>query len=188
MAREMKKFIVTVTGASGMPYVAMLLKELKETGARIHFVASSNGIKILEHETGMTMEDVAGLVYKVYDNDDLSPSIASGGVHFDGMVIVPCSMNTLAKTAVGVEDKLITRLAAVALKERRKLIMVPRETPLSDIHLDAMAKLSRTGVVMMPAMPGFYNKPDSIGEMVAFMVARILDHLGVEHEHPRWGE
>ncbi|MDG6220261.1 MAG: UbiX family flavin prenyltransferase, partial [Candidatus Thermoplasmatota archaeon] len=112
--------------------------------------------------------------------------ISSGSVHFDTMVLVPCSMNTLAKISCGVEDTLITRLAVVTLKEKRKLILVPRETPLSDIHLEAMARLSRSGAVIMPAMPGFYNRPKSIDDMVGFMVGRIMDHMGLEHGYERW--
>ncbi|MCK4718771.1 MAG: UbiX family flavin prenyltransferase [Thermoplasmata archaeon] len=178
--------IVAATGASGMPYLLRLLEDLKAAGVKVHFVASGNGEKILLHETGKNMEDIASLVQETYDNGDLSPPIASGSIGFEAMVLVPCSMNTLAKISVGVEDSLITRLAVVALKERRKLILVPRETPLSDIHLDAMAKLSRSGAVIMPAMPGFYNKPTRVEELVEFMVGRMLDHIGVEHGYARW--
>ena len=184
----MKDIVVAVTGASGMAYAVELLERLSNSeDIRIHLVASDKGMEILEHETGRNLESFRSIVYEIYDNEDLSASIASGSVGYGAVVVSPCSMNTIAKMAVGIEDNLITRVAAVALKERRKLVLMPRETPISDIHLDGMARLFRSGAVIMPAMPGFYNRPESMEDIICFMVARILDQLGLEHDIEGWG-
>src|SRR6185436_2043737 len=125
---------------------------------------------------------------KVFDDADRGAAPASGSARNAGMVICPCSMGTLSAISVGASRSLVERAADVALKERRTLVLVPRETPLSAIHLQNMLRLSRAGAVIMPAAPGFYNKPTTVLELVDFIVARVLDHLGVEHAlSPRWG-
>ncbi len=143
---------------------------------------------MIETETDFTEEDFASLASFTYSNDDFRAPLASGSYIFDALVVVPCSMNTVAKIATGLADNLIARTASVALKEGRKVILVPRETPLHEIHLSQMAKLSRMGATVLPASPGFYHRPETVNDVVDFVVARILDHLAIEHNLiPRWG-
>ena len=173
--------VIGITGASGAPYTVSLLKALKgireKGGIRVHLIISSNGKKILRHETKKDAKDIRQIADFYYENEDLTPPIASGSVPFLGMVIVPASMNTVSKIAHGIEDNLITRVAQVCVKEKRTLIVVPRETPLSVFHLEAMKKLAEAGAVVLPAMPAFYTKPASVEDMINFVVQRILDHL-----------
>ncbi|MCD6461702.1 MAG: UbiX family flavin prenyltransferase [Thermoplasmata archaeon] len=172
--------VVALTGASGMPYAVRVLEILSGVEPLdLRVIVTENGEKILLHETGKTLDDLEGMGAVVHDNGDLAADIASGSFSFHAMVIVPASMNTTAKIAVGMEDNLVTRTAAVALKERRRLVLVPRETPVSTIHLEAMARLSAEGVVILPASPGFYHRPGDIGGLVDHIAARILDHLGL---------
>ncbi len=171
-------FIVAVTGASGVRYAYRLLQQL---GDKAHLILSEDAKKVIEAETDLTPEDFATLAVASYSNDDFNSPVASGSYFFDALVIVPCSMSTLAKVALGIADNLITRTASVALKEHRKLIVVPRETPLHTIHLEHLLKLSTLGATVLPAMPAFYHKPKDIDDLVDFVVARILDHLGVHH-------
>ncbi|MDO6355042.1 UbiX family flavin prenyltransferase [Caloramator sp. CAR-1] len=183
------RLIVGISGGSCAIYGVGLLKVLKELNIETHLVVSSMGEYVLEHECGYKLEDVRKLASYSYDNKDLGAAIASGSFKTDGMVIVPCSMKTLSAVANGYSESLLTRAADVCIKEGRKLILVPRETPLSPIHLENMLKLSRIGVKIMPASPAFYNNPKSISDLVAFMVGRILDQLDIEHSlFTRWGE
>ena len=180
--------VIGITGASGAPYAVRLLEELSER-CRISLVASETAKQLLSEETEYDFEDLAGLADEALRNDDLSAGICSGSCGFDAMIIVPCSMTTLAKISCGIGDNVITRAASVALKERRKLIIVPREAPLSSIHLENMLRLSREGAVMLPAMPGFYGRPENVSDMVDFVVGRIIDQLGLENGiGPRWGQ
>ncbi len=174
------KIVIGITGASGIVYATTLLKylEVEET----HLILSKNAECLLEHELDLSVNDVIKLADYNYDNSDLSVSISSGTVKYDAIVIIPCSTSTLSKIASGVTDNLITRVADVCLKEHRKLILVPRETPLNTIHLQNMAKLSSLGVVILPAMPAFYTKPEKIEDMVNFIVGKVLDALGIAHE------
>lgn len=179
------RIVVGITGASGVVYATTLLKnlEVEET----HLILSKNANSLLEHELNISINDVLKLADHHYDNSDLGAALSSGTVKYDAMVIIPCSTSTLSKIAVGVTDNLITRAADVCLKERRKLILVPRETPLNAIHLQNMAKLSSLGVVILPAMPAFYTKPERIEDMVNFIVGKVLDALGIDHElYQRW--
>ena len=174
--------IVGVTGGSGVAYAYTLLSNLK---GEIVLILSRDAEEVIRAETDLEPKDFEDLATHAYRNDDLSAPPASGSYKFDAMVIVPCSGTTYAKIAAGIADNLVTRAAAVAIKEKRTLILVPRETPLSTIMLDNLAKLAHAGVTILPAMPGFYLNPKKVQELVDFVVGRILDHLGQEHRLSR---
>jgi 4-hydroxy-3-polyprenylbenzoate decarboxylase len=190
--------VFAMTGASGAPYGIRLLQQLVRAKHRVSLIVSAHGFRLLRTESDV--EDVAGLRQAVgaqafdtyvttYDDADRGAGPASGSAKSSGMVVCPCSMGTLASIAAGVSRSLVERAADVTLKERRPLILVPRETPLSAIHLENMLRLTYAGAVVMPAAPGFYHRPKSIDDLVDFVVARILDQLGVEQKLvPRWGE
>lgn len=183
------RVVVGISGGSGSIYGVALLKVLQELGVETHLVVSTLGEYVTEHECDMNLEELKRLATYYHENKDLAAPIASGSFLTDAMVIVPCSMKTISAVANGLSDNLLTRAADVTIKENRKLIVVPRETPLSSIHLENMLKLSRTGVTVLPASPGFYSHPESIGDMVSSIVARILDQMKIEHNLiPRWGE
>lgn len=176
-----------ITGASGAPYAVRLLRALNEGGTPVRLIVSGYGLRLLAEESGIDGMDALRAAtgdwsrVELYDSLDRGATPASGSAPSAGMVICPCSMGTLASIAAGTSRNLVERAADVALKERRPLILVPRETPLSLIHLENMTRLTRAGATIMPAAPGFYHRPKSIDDMVDFVVARILDHLGVEH-------
>jgi flavin prenyltransferase len=183
-------FTVAITGASGAPYAVRLLEQLCAAGQRVSLIVSGHGMRLLSTETGIesmaALRDAVGGrgwddFVTVYDDADRGAAPASGSARSAGMVICPCSMGTLSAIAAGSSRSLVERAADVTLKERRKLILVPRETPLSSIHLENMLKLSREGVVILPASPGFYHRPVSIAELVDFVVARVMDQMGVQH-------
>lgn len=177
--------IVAITGASGIPYALTLLRELK---AEKHLIVSKNAAKVIERESSVGIEQIEAMVDFVYDPDDMTAAMASGTSRFDAMVIVPCSMSTLSRIACGIADDLICRAAQVSLKEGRRLVLVPRETPLSSIHLENMKKLSDCGAVILAAMPPFYTKPSEVEDLVKFIVGKILDSLGIEHSlYNPWG-
>lgn len=176
------KVIVGISGGSGAIYGVALLKILKELNIETHLVVSTMGEYVTEHECGLNLEDLKGLATHFHDNKNLAAPIASGSFKTDAMVIVPCSMKTVSTVAHGTSDNLLARAADVIIKENRKLIVVPRETPLSQIHLENMLKLSKIGVTVMPPSPGFYSHPQDIGDIVSGIVARILDHLDIEHD------
>jgi 4-hydroxy-3-polyprenylbenzoate decarboxylase len=182
--------VMAVTGASGAPYAVRLLEQLVRAKQPVQLIVSSHGWRLLDTETGI--KDIAPLqaasggkawkgVVSVFDDNDRGAAPASGSARNAGMVICPCSMGTLAAVAAGTSRSLVERAADVALKERRKLVLVTRETPLSVIHLENMLRVTNAGAVVMPAAPGFYNKPEGVSDLVDFIVARVLDHLGVEH-------
>lgn len=185
-----------ITGASGAPYGVRLLQQLAAASRPVSLIVSSHGLRLLQTETSIkSMDDlrteVGGKAWDKwitpYDNNDRGAPPASGSALSAGMVICPCSMGTLSAISVGASRSLIERAADVALKERRKLVLVPRETPLSAIHLQNMLRLTRAGAVVLPAAPAFYHKPREIGDLVDFVVARVLDQLGVEHKlGKRW--
>ncbi len=178
------RILVGVSGASGAAYARRLIEIL---GERADVILSRDAESVIKYETGLTVKDFTRGAAHVYRGDDLAAPPASGSHPFDALVIVPCSGTTTAKLASGLADNLVTRAAAVALKEHRTLVLVPRETPLSAIALENLLKLARLGVVVLPASPGFYGKPAEVSDLVDFVVARILDHLGVEHTlGPRW--
>lgn len=182
-----------ITGASGAPYAVRLLRALNDSGTPVRLIVSGYGLRLLAEETGIDGIDALRAAtgdwsrVELYDSLDRGATPASGSAPSAGMVVCPCSMGTLASIAAGTSRNLVERAADVALKERRPLILVPRETPLSLIHLENMTRLTRAGATIMPAAPGFYHRPQSIDDMVDFVVARILDHLGVEHRlGKRW--
>lgn len=180
------RLVVAITGASGVVYGKRLL-EVLEGKSETHLIISRAGEKLIEHELETTKRELEKLASHVYDEDDLCAPLASGSFMTDGMVIIPCSMKTLAGVAHGYSENLILRAADVALKERRRLILVPRETPLSSVHLRNLLELSMQGVVIVPAMPAFYHRPKTVEDLVDFVVGKVLDSLGLEHElYKRW--
>lgn len=179
------KLVIGISGASGAVYATTLLKNLAEE--ETHLIISENGMKLIEHELGIDVDDVRKLADHNYENSDLNAKISSGSVKYDAMIIIPCSTSSMSKIAGGITDNLITRVADVCLKERRTLILVPRETPLNTIHIENMAKLSRLGVIILPAMPAFYTKPANIEDLVDFVIGKLLDVLGIDNDlYPRW--
>ena len=191
------------TGASGMPYGLRLLECLLAAECRVYLVYSSVAQIVAKQECGITIpaqpREAARFFAErlgardaqltVFGRDDWMAPVASGSNPADAMAICPCSMGTLAAIAGGLADNLIERAADVMLKERRPLVLVPRETPLSAIHLENMLKLARAGAVILPPAPGFYTRPKTVEDVVDFVVARVLDHLGVAHTLvPRWGD
>jgi 4-hydroxy-3-polyprenylbenzoate decarboxylase len=198
-----KTINLALTGASGMPYGMRLLECLLKSGHRVHLVYSQAAQIVAKQEMNMVLpsrpQDAERALgerlgefsgeLRVFGRDDWYAPMASGSNPGDAMVICPCTMGTLAKIAAGISDDLIARAADVMIKERRPLILAPREMPFSVIHLENMLKLARAGAVIMPPNPGFYYQPGSVQDMVDFVVARILDHLGVANTLlPRWGE
>jgi flavin prenyltransferase len=197
MSAATRPIVVAVTGASGAPYAVRLLEQLVARKQPVSLIVSDHGVRLLDTEMGIATVDalrdrVGGQAWdatvRVYDDRDRGAAPASGSSLSAGMVICPCSMGTLSAIAVGASRSLVERAADVALKERRRLVLVPRETPYSAIHLENMLALTRAGAVVMPASPGFYHRPTSIDQLVDFIVARVLDHLGLEQNLvPRWG-
>jgi flavin prenyltransferase len=184
-----QRLIVAITGATGAVYGVRLLEMLREASVETHLVLSPWGRRTLLHETTYTVDQVQRLATVTYAPNDQGAAISSGSFVTMGMAIVPCSMRTLASVAHGLGDNLIHRAADVVLKERRKLLLAPREAPLSDIHLENMLKLSRMGVIICPPMPGFYQRPDTIDELVTHSVVRMLDQFGLHIDgQGRWGE
>jgi 4-hydroxy-3-polyprenylbenzoate decarboxylase len=180
--------VVAITGASGAPYAVRLLRALADAARPVALIVSSHGWRLLETEIGIRSidglrqavgSDAWDRVVVVHDDADRGAAPASGSALTAGMVVCPCSMGTLSAISVGASRSLIERAADVALKERRRLVLVPRETPLSAIHLQNMLRLTRAGAVILPAAPGFYHRPRGIDDLVDFIVARILDQLGV---------
>ena len=194
---ERAPIVMGITGASGAPYAVRLLQSLVAARQKVQLIVSSHGLRLLKTETDIDSiealrkstgdEKVWDATVTVFSNDDRGAPPASGSAPSSGMVVCPCSMGTLSAISVGASRSLIERAADVALKERRKLVLVPRETPLSAIHLQNMLRLSRAGAVVLPATPGFYGRPKAINELVDFVVARILDQLSVPHQvGKRW--
>ncbi len=190
--------VLAMTGASGAPYAVALLRTLCRSGRTVHLTISGSGAQVLREELGIEVSlsrfdpqvfgDLGGRVV-YHHHQDFSAGIASGSFLTGGMVVAPCSMSTLASIAGGITTNLITRAADVHLKERRKLILVPRETPLSLIHLENMLGVTRAGAVVLPAMPGWYHRPRTLDDLVGFVVGRVCDQLGVENALiPRWGD
>ena len=198
----MSTYIVAIIGASGAPYALRLLQVLVKGGHSVYLSISGDGLSILKDETNLQIKgsetDIQYALEKhleakegqvnYFDEDNMYAPIASGSVKVDAMVVIPCSMKTLAAIAQGYASTLIERAADVTLKERRKLIIVPRETPLSAIHLRNMLTLAEFGCHIIPAMPAFYHHPKHVSDMVDFIVGRVLDSMGIENDlSPRWG-
>ena len=198
-----KTITLAYTGASGMPYGVRLLELLLAGGHRVYLLYSQAAQLVAHQEMQLVLPsrpreaeemfsrrfNAAEGQLRVFGREDWFAPVASGSNPADAMVVCPCTMGTLAAIAAGLSQKLIERSADVMLKENRKLILVPRETPFSSIHLENMLKLARSGVIILPPNPGFYQHPRTVQDMVDFVVARILDHLGITHTlMPRWGE
>ena len=177
----MLPLIIGISGASGAVYGVELLKALKAAGVQTHLVVSKSAQITLAHETGYTLPQVHALADHFYSNADLSAAIASGSFKTAGMIVAPCSMRSLAEIATGMSTTLLTRAADVILKERRRLVLMVRETPLHSIHLRHMLTLSDMGAIIAPPVPAFYSKPANIEDMVSHTVGRVLDLFDVEH-------
>ena len=174
------KIIVAITGATGAIYGVRILERLREAGVETHLVISRWGARTLLHETPYSREQVESMASVAYAPGDMGAAISSGSFRTDGMVIAPCSAKTLAAVAHGFGENLVHRAADVVLKERRRLVLVVREAPLSDIHLENMLKLSRMGAMVLPPMPAFYNRPRTVDDIVDHTVSRVLDQFGLD--------
>lgn len=193
----MKRLLIGITGASGAPYALCLMEELLRQGHEVHVTVTEAGWRVLKEEHGWNVERREEALRKALKSDsgllryypirDIGAPVASGSYPCDAMVVIPCSMGTLAKISHGISSNLLERAADVMLKERRPLIVVPRETPLNLIHLENMAKLVRCGAMVLPAMPAFYHHPRSLEDMVRFVAGKVLDQLAIPHRlYQRW--
>jgi len=196
-----QRIIVVITGASGSRYALRLVRALLDSGVEVSLLLSRAGADVLQYETGIDWHGEAAIVaariceffasrrVRHFACDDLFAPVASGSSAPDAVVIVPCSMGCVGRIAAGVGNSLIERVADVALKERKRLILVPRETPLHAIHLENLLRLDRAGAVVLPAMPAFYQRPQSLDDLDNFMAGKILDQLGISHQlFPRWAQ
>ncbi|WP_157541156.1 UbiX family flavin prenyltransferase [Mucilaginibacter aquatilis] len=184
-----RKIVVAITGASGAIYAKLLLQKLHELAtqvADVGIIMSTNAKQVWETE--LDNADYQDLPFKFYDKHDFTAPFASGSARYDTMVVIPCSMGTLGRIASGVSDDLVTRAADVILKERRKLILVARDTPLNLIHIRNMATVTEAGGIICPAVPSFYSKPQTIEEVALTVVNRVIDLIGLEHDSYRWNE
>ena len=188
MADRPLRLIVAITGATGAIYGVRLLQHLQHSpGVETHVLVSDAAVLTLHQETGLQRRDVEAFAHVVHKVRDIGASIASGSFQSDGMVVAPCSMKTLASVAHGLSDNLITRAADVVLKERRRLVLMVRETPFNLAHLRNMTAVTEMGGIIYPPLPGFYHKPQSIEEMVDHTVGRVIDLFGIDHAlTPRW--
>lgn len=185
-----KRIVLAVTGASGTVYAVHLARHLKNTDEmELHLILSDAALKVMELETGYTVEDITGCADFTYDHNDIAAPPASGSWSHSGMIICPCSMSSMAAIAQGLGSNLIHRAADVCLKERRKLVLVPRETPLNLIHIRNMETVTLAGATVMPASPGYYHGPQSLEDLAAHMAGRILEQLDIPHNlYKRWCE
>ena len=183
-----QRLIIAITGATGAVYGVQLLRQLAAiAGVETHVIISDAANLTLHQEVGMQRREVEALADVAHSNRDIGASIASGSFQSDGMVIAPCSMKTLAAVALGLSDNLIARAADVVLKERRRLVLMVRETPFNLAHLRNMTAVTEMGGIIFPPLPSFYHRPDSIEQMVEHTVARVIDLFGIEHAlAPRW--
>ena len=179
------RIIVAITGATGAPFGVRILELLRDAGVEIHLVMSTWGRRTVEHETGRAGREVERLADVTHSVGDLAAVISSGSFRTDGMIIAPCSVRTLAAIANGLADNLVTRAADVVLKERRRLVLLVRETPFSEIHLENMVRLARMGAVILPPTPAFYNHPESIDDILDHLGMRALDQFGLDIETVR---
>jgi 4-hydroxy-3-polyprenylbenzoate decarboxylase len=183
-----RRIIVAITGATGAVYGVRLLQQLRAIpGVETHLIVSDAAALTLQTEVGMQRRDVEALAHVVHKNREIGATIASGSFQSDGMVVAPCSMKTLAAVALGLSDNLIARAADVVLKERRRLVLMVRETPFNLAHLRNMTSVTEMGGIIFPPLPSFYHQPATIDEMVDHTVARVIDLFGIEHAlAPRW--
>lgn len=181
------RIVVAITGASGVIYGIQLLQVLKELNIETHLVISSAGITTIEYETSWAIEHIEALATEVHKNTDIAAKIGSGSFNRDAMVVIPCSMKTLSGIANSYNDNLIVRSADATIKERKKLVLVVRETPFNLSHIRNMMFVTESGGIVLPPMPAFYTKPQSIDEMVNHTVGKVLDVLEIEHDvYPKW--
>lgn len=198
-----KTVVLALTGASGMPYAIRLMEKILESGSRLYLLYSSVAQIVIRQEMGLSLPSRAQDAQeyfrerfralpgklRVFGREEWFSPVTSGSNPPDAMVVCPCTMGSLAAFAAGMSQNVIERAVDVVLKEQKKLIIVPRETPFSSIHLENMLKLSRAGAVILPANPGFYHQPKTVDDIVDYIVARILDHLDIAQDiSPRWGE
>ena len=183
-----RRLVIGVTGATGSLYAIRMMQTLRANApdVEIHLIVSGSGVLNIKHELDIGRHEVYALADKVHSIRDVGATIASGAFETAGMVVVPCSMRTLAAVAIGLSDNLITRAADVTLKERRKLVMVVRETPFNLAHLRNMSAITEMGGIIFPPLPAFYHRPKSIEEMVDHTVSRILEMVGIDVNGPRW--
>ncbi len=187
MSEEPRRLIVGISGASGQPLAVEMLKALNAADIEAHLVMSETARELVQHETGMNYVDVESLACQVYQPDDLFASISSGSFKTMGMVVIPCSMRTLAGVATGNTSNLLLRAADVCLKERRRLVLVARETPLNLIHIKNMKRVTEAGAIVFPPVLTMYSKPKGLDEMVKHIVGKVLDLYDIEHElYERW--
>ncbi len=183
---QKRRLVVGVSGASGMPLTLRLLQALQRPDVELHLVISSGAKRVLREEGGIAPEDLARYARAVHPADDMAAGPASGSWRHDGMIVCPCSMSSLAAIACGAGSTLLHRAADVTLKERRPLVLVPRETPLNLIHLENMRRLAAAGAVVMPFMPAFYTRPETIDDLLRHFCGRLLDQLGLTSDIRRW--
>lgn len=184
----MKSIVVGITGASGVIYGVRFLEVLSKLGIETHFIITQAGLKNLEIETNYSKVELKAMASHVYDDEDLSASIASGSFQVGGMVVVPCSIKTLSAIANSYNNNLLVRAADVMLKERRKLVLLVRETPLHEGHLELMIKVNRMGGIVMPPVPAFYFHPKTIDDLINHTLGKVLDLFGIDHHlFNRWG-
>ncbi len=182
-----RRLVVGITGATGSAYAIRLLERARAVDdVETHLVVSASGVLNVRHELGLSRQQIHALADRVYNIRDVGATLASGAFSTTGMVVVPCSMRTLAAVAMGLSDNLITRAADVTLKERRRLVMVVRETPFNLAHLRNMTTVTEMGGIVFPPLPAFYHLPKTIGELVDHSVARMLELVGIEVPGPRW--
>lgn len=181
------KLVVGLSGASGLPFGIRLLQACRELNVETHLIMTKWAQKNIELETNLSPEEVISLAAKHYDNDNLGAAVSSGSFKHNGMVVIPCSMKSVSAIANGYSENLLHRAADVTIKEGRKLVVVPRETPLSTIHLENLLKLARAGVVIMPPVPAFYTCPENLNDIINHFVGRVLDQFDIEHRlSKRW--
>jgi 4-hydroxy-3-polyprenylbenzoate decarboxylase len=186
------ELVVAITGASGAPYGLRLIRALAAAGRRVHVVVSAGGARVLNHECDVSVNPKSPEPSRLapghedlvvgHSCENYGASVASGSYPFGGMAVCPCSMGTLGRIAAGTAENLVTRAADVCLKEGRPLVLVPREAPFSVIHLENMLRLARAGATIVPASPGFYHRPEDVGAVVDFVVARVMEQLGVAQD------
>lgn len=176
----MKRIVVGITGATGAVFGVRLLEALHAAEVETHLVLSKWGQQTVEHELGLGVAELRDRATVVHGSNNMAATISSGSFRTEGMVIAPCSMRTVGAIAHGYGESLVHRAAEVVLKERRRLVLVPRETPLSEVHLENLLKLARMGVTILPPMPAFYNRPSSVDDIVDHIVARVLDQFGID--------
>ena len=179
------RLIVGISGATGAVYGIRALQVLHELGVETHLIVTTAALETIRLETDYRKAQIEKLAAQTHRIDDIASKVASGSFRTDGMLVIPCSMKTLAGIANGYSDNLLLRAADVTIKERRRLVLVVRETPLSLIHIENMAAVTRAGAVVLPAMPAFYNRPKTVDDLIDQVVGKALDLLGVEHHLSR---